>query len=127
MSKDNIPTLSKQSDNKLDRSGFLPGVAHYALDVADRGQSTVIALLGDARTELRTAVDHAIELAEKLSQSGLRFARKVTQRVDDAAAEGLTGAERVLAGTIKSARETTRAAQELATSATSSVTGHAQA
>lgn len=127
MSKENLSSIAKPSDQKLDRSGFLPGVAHYALDVADRGQSTVIALLGDARTELRTAVDHAIELAEKVSQSGFRFARKLTARVDDAANEGLAGAERLLAGTLKQVRETTKAAQELATSATSSVTGRAQA
>jgi len=109
---------------KFDRSnGVLPGVAHLALDVAERGQSTAIAVLNDARVELRAAVESGIEMAEKLAQSAFRFARKLTQRVDEASAEALTGVERVVGGAVKHARETTRAAQELASKATNSVTG----
>ncbi len=109
--------------HRSDRRGLMPGVVHLALDVADRGQSTAISVLNDARTELRTAVDHGIELAEKLASGAFRFARKLNQRIDEVSAEALSGAERTLTGAVKTARETTRAAQELATKATSTVTG----
>ena len=45
--------------------------------------------------------------------------------MDEASTEGLACLERVLGGAVKSARETTKAAQELATTATGGVTGHA--
>ena len=103
--------------------GIVPGVAHLALDVVDRGQSTAIAVLQDARTELRTFVDGGIDLAEKAATSAIRFARKLSQRFDDGVAETLTGAERLIGGAVKSARDTTRAATELAQTAQSSLAG----
>ena len=110
------------------KSGFVPAVVHLALDVADRGQSTAVSVLQDARTELRLAVDSGIDLAEKLVAGALRLARSSVTRVDLASAEALTGVERVLGGAVKNARETTRAAAELATTASASVTGqHASA
>ena len=105
------------------RTGLVPGVAHLALDVVDRGQSTAIAVLQDARTELRTFVDSSIELAEKASASAFRFAKKLAQRVDDGVAETLTGAERWIAGAVKSARDTTRAATDLAHTAGAGLAG----
>lgn len=83
-------------------------VVHLALDVADKSQSTAIAILQDARTELRTAVDGGLELAEKLAAGALRFAKKVVAKVDDAAKDGLAGTERVLATAVKTAREAKR-------------------
>lgn len=115
------------SITRSERSGLVPGFVHLALDVADRGQSTVIALLQDARIELRGAVDGGVELAEKVAAAFFRFTRKGVQRVDEASAETLAGAGQLLAGAVRSARDTTRAASELATTASSSVTGHAQA
>ena len=103
--------------------GVLPGVAHLALDVVDRGQSTVIAVLQDARTELRTVVDSGIELAEKTATAAFRFARKLSQRVDEGFAETLTKVEHVIGGAVKSARETTRQAAELAHSAATGIAG----
>ncbi len=94
--------------------GVVPGVAHLALDVADRSQSTAIAVLQDARTELRTAVESGIELAEKLTASMFRFAKKLTSRVDEGVAETLSSAEKLLSGAVKTARETTRVTTELA-------------
>ncbi len=115
------------SITRTDRSGLLPGVVHLALDIADRGQSTMIALLQDARSELRGAVDGGVDLAEKVATSFFRFARKNIQRVDDASGETLTGLGQVLSGAVKNARETTRAAAELANTATSGVTGQPHA
>lgn len=108
---------------RAERSGLVPGFVHLALDIADRGQSTVLALLQDARIEIRGAVDGGVDLAEKVAAGFFRFARKGVQRVDDASAETLTGVGQVLAGAVTSARETTRAAAELATTASSGVTG----
>lgn len=115
------------SITKAERGGVLPGVVHLALDVADRGQATAIAILQDARIELRGAVEGGVDLAEKIAAAFFRVARKSVQRVDDASAETLTGVGQVLAGAVKSARDTTRAAAELATTASSGVTGHATA
>jgi hypothetical protein len=107
------------------RHGILPGVVHLALDVADKSQSTAIAVLQDARVELRTAVDHGLELAEKLTAAAFRFTRKAVQRIDEASSETLVGAERVLGGAVKSARDTTLAASQLAHTAVSGVTASA--
>ena len=91
---------------------FLPKVVHFAIDAADRGQSTVIGVLQDARTELRTALDGGLEYVEKLATGALRFSRKLVERVDDTSKDALTRAERTLATVVTRARETTRAARE---------------
>lgn len=121
MKDNNIATKSESKSSS--RTGVLPGAVHLALDIANRGQSTALAVLQDARTELRTALEHGIELAEKLATGAVRFARKTVSKIDDAAAEAINKAERTLTSTMKSARETTHAASEFATKAASSVTG----
>jgi hypothetical protein len=116
---------TQKSDSSSPRHGLLPGVFHLAIDVADKSQSTALAVLQDARVELRTAIDHGIELAEKVSTAGFRFARKVVQRIDEATNETLASAERVLGGAVKSARETTLAASQLANTTVSGLTASA--
>jgi hypothetical protein len=120
--KENITMATQKTETRTDR-GVVPGVAHPALDVVDRGQSTALAVLQDARTELRLAIDGGIDLAEKASAAALRFARKLTQRVDDGVAETLTGVERLIGGAVKSARETTKSATDLAHTAVGGVAG----
>lgn len=100
-----------------------PRVIYLALDVAERGQQTAVAVLQDARVELRAAVDGTIELAEKFAAGALRFTRKLVQKLDDTAADALKGTERALAETIENARETTRVGRELAEKAVEKVTG----
>ncbi len=117
------PSITRTTNSE--RLGFVPGVTNLALDVADRGQSTVIAVLQDVRGELRTFVENGIELAEKTASQVFRFARTLTKRVDDAAAETLTSTERVLGNAVKSARETTKAATETANTAISGITAQA--
>ncbi len=104
-------------------TGFVPGVAHLALDVAERTESTALAVLQDARSEIRAVVEGGIELAEKTAASVFRLARKVTARIDEGVAQTLTGAELLLNGGIKSLRETTRAANEVATTAVAGLAG----
>ncbi len=116
---------TKSTDRNELVHGIVPGVVHLALDVADRGQSTAVAVLQDARIELRTAIDSGLDLAEKLAAGTIRLARKVVAKLDDAGNETLTGAERVFTGAVKSARETSRAAGELAATAASGVAGQA--
>jgi hypothetical protein len=106
-------------------SGFVPGAAHLALDVVDRTQSTAIALLQDARGEIRAVLDNGIELAEKTAASVFRFARKITARVDEGVAETLAGTERLLGGAVKSARETAKSASDTANTALAGVAGAA--
>ena len=114
---------TQKTETRLDRAGFVPGVAHLALDVVDRSQSTAIALLQDARTELRTVVEGGIELADKATASVFRFARKLTARVDEGVAEALTGVERLIGGAVKTARETAKLATDTATTAIGGVAG----
>jgi hypothetical protein len=114
-----MATTKTESSNR----GVVPGVAHLALDVVDRGQTTTIAVLHDARTELRAVVESGIELAEKASAALFRFAKKLTARVDDGVAETLTNTERLISGAVKSARETTKAATELAHTASTGIAG----
>ena len=123
MKEVSMPT--PKSETSSVRQGVLPGVVHLAIDVAEKGQSTAIAVLQDVRIELRGAIEQGIELAEKVSAAGFRLARKAVQRVDEAANETLTGTERLLGGAVKSARETTNAAAQLATTAVSGVTASA--
>ena len=105
------------------RAGFVPGFANLALDVADKSQSTAIAVLQDARTELRTFVETGIDFAEKSASALFRFARTLTKRVDDAAAETLSNTDRPLGNAVKSARETTKSATDTANTAISGVVG----
>lgn len=88
-------------------------LVHLALDVADRGQHTAVAVLQDARMELRSAIDNGLELAEKLAAGGMRFARKLVQKLDDAGNDALVGAESALTAAVQTAR-TSRNAGELA-------------
>ncbi len=110
---------------RFDRVGFVPGLANLALDVADRGQSTAIAVLQDARTELRSFVESGIDFAEKSTSALFRFARALTKRVDDGVTETLASTERLLTGAVKSARETTKAVTDTANTAISGITGPA--
>jgi hypothetical protein len=112
-----------KTETRFEKTGFVPGAAHLALDIVDRTQSTAIAVLQDARGELRAVVEGGIELAEKTAASLFRLARKVTARVDDGVAETLTSTERLLGGGIKSVRETTRAATDVANTAVQGLTG----
>ncbi|HWO22550.1 MAG TPA: hypothetical protein VNO30_27515 [Kofleriaceae bacterium] len=106
-------TATTSSITRTDRGALLPGVVDLALDLADRGQTAALALLQDARIELRGAVDGGVDLAEKIAASFFRLARKSVQRADDASAETLTSVGIVLADTVQRARETSRAAAGL--------------
>jgi len=123
--KESPNMTTAKTESSATRHGLLPGVVHLALDVADKGQSTALAVLQDARIEIRAAIEHGIELAEKLTAAGFRFARKAVQRVDEAAGETLTSAERVIGGAVKTARETTNAAAQLAGTTVSGITATA--
>src|SRR5687768_13784483 len=104
-------------DIRSARHGVVPSMIHFAIDVTDRCQSTAIATAQDIRTELRTFVDTAVDVAEKATLSMFRVTRKVVQRIDDTSGELLTSFERLMSGALNSTRETTRAASDLAQTA----------
>ncbi len=66
-----------------------------------------------------------VELAEKASASAFRFARKLGQRIDEGVAETLGSTERLLSGAVKSARDTAKAATDLAHAAGNGIAGQA--
>lgn len=121
----NTKVETTPSITKAERAGFVPSVVNLAIDVADRGQATAIAVLQDARGELRTAIESGVDFAEKLTAALFRFTRKGIQRLDEASAEAISGAGGVFAGAVKTARDTTRAATDLANTATAGFTGPA--
>jgi hypothetical protein len=102
-----------ETRSTTDRQGVVSG------DVADRGQSTAVAVLKDTITELRPIADEGIDFAEKCAAALFRLARKITQRVDEGSGETLTAAERMILGAVKSVRETAKAATDTATTAPS--------
>jgi len=116
-------TEAKKTDLVKGTDTPAPRAIHLALDVAERGQATAVAVLQDARIELRTAVDGTIDLAEKLAAGTVRFARKLVQKLDETASDALAGSERALHDTIESARETARAGRVLAEKTLDRVTG----
>ena len=117
------PTNRTELSPSTERSGLLPSVVYLAIDVADRTSATALALLQDARAELRAGVDGGIELAENVSRALFRLARKASQRIDEASTETVTAIERTVAGAATSARDTVRAAAELTQTAANGVTG----
>ena len=122
-----MPTPNKKPESLTTTKSDGPRAVYLALDAAERGQTTVIALVQDARVELRTAVDSTIDLAEKLAAGGVRLTRKVVQKVDELASDALKGTERALHEAIENARETARAGRELAERAVEKVTGQSSA
>ena len=103
-----------KNELKVEKTESPKSLVHLALDAADRGQSTALSVLQDARGEVRTAIENGIELAEKLSAGVLRFARKLVAKIDEAANDGLTATERALSATVATAKQSTaRDAAEL--------------
>ena len=97
---------NSKSELKVEKTSEPTSLVHLALDAANRGQSTAVAVLQDARVEVRTAIENGIELAEKLSAGALRFARKLVTKIDEASNDALTGAERALSSAVDKAKET---------------------
>lgn len=105
-------TNTNKSETKVETTkSEAKSVVHLALDVADRSQHTAVAVLQDARMELRSAIDNGLELAEKLAAGTLRFARKLVQKLDDAGNDALVGAERALTTVVQTARESQNAGE----------------
>ncbi len=83
----------------------------------------MFALVQDVRGELRTAVDAGLDTAENVVRGMFRIGKRITARVDELSLELTTASEKTVAGLLRSLRETTRAANELATAATGAVIG----
>lgn len=109
MSKE-APSTTPVSSTQAKSRGVVPGVVHLALDVADRGQSTTIALLQDGRTELTSVIVGGVELAEKATASVFRLIKKAIARFDEGTTETLSTVEKLVASTVKTARDTTQTA-----------------
>lgn len=122
--ENNVATQPQQKiEARADRTGVIPGTVHLALDVVDRGQSLALTVINDARAELRAVADGAIELAEKTTAAGFRFAKKLAARLDEAAQETIGNAEKLVGSAVKSARDTTKAAIDLAQVAGQGIAG----
>ena len=128
MSKENTPNVPTTTRPKSEfrngaPAGVVPGVVHLAIDVVDRGQSTTIALLQEGRAELTAVFVGGLELAEKATASFFRLVKRAAQRLDEVGAETLSGVEKLASTSFKTARETTKAATDLAHTAIGGITG----
>jgi hypothetical protein len=115
--------MTAKTETTTDRTGLVPTAVYLALDVADKGNAAALGVLQDVRSELRTAIDSTLDLAENVTKGFFRLGHKITQRIDDAAGETLNTAERLIGSAVRTARDSTRAAAELASSATAGVVG----
>ncbi|MBL8625930.1 MAG: hypothetical protein JNK64_31740 [Myxococcales bacterium] len=121
------PTDTK--DAKLSRTtvdaeaarGVIPAIATLAIDTAEIGAATALGVGGDVRTELARGVITVIDSTEALLKSAFTVARRLTQRLDGAAADLLGSVERIVGTSASAARTTTRDAAQVATGAVNAV------
>ena len=112
-----------ESTKPAEKTGALIGFVNLSLDAGDKGVTTAFGLAQDVRGELRTAVDTGLDALENVVRGFFRIGKRVTARVDELAAELAASGERTVSGVIKSLRDTTRAASELASTAGGAIVG----
>ncbi len=120
--KPTTSTLPRPTD-KNERTGVLLSLASLAIDTSDKGTTAAVGLAQDVRSELRTATDTSIDAVEALVRGLFRIGKRTTARIDEFAAELIGAGERTASGVFKGLRDTTRAAGELATTATGAIIG----
>ena len=122
------PTVSKnlESTKPAEKTGALIGIVNLSLDAGDKGASTAFGLAQDVRGELRTAVDTGLDALENVVKGFFRVGKRFTARVDELAADLTASGERTVSGVIRSLRDTTRAASELASTAGGAIVGGAE-
>ncbi len=121
------PTDTK--DAKLTRTtadaevarGVIPAIATLAIDTAEIGAATALGVGADVRTEVARGVITVIDSTEALLKSAFTVARRLTQRLDGAAADLLGSVERIVGTSASAARTTTRDAAQVATGAVNAV------
>jgi len=101
--------------------GFIPAVTTLAIDAGEIGATTLLGLGGDVRTELARGTVAVIDTGEALIKSGFAVARRLTQRIDGAAADLLGTVERIVATSAGALRNTTRDAAQVAAGAVNAV------
>ena len=120
---------AESKDAKLNRTtveaeaarGVIPAIATLAIDTAEIGATTVLGVGADVRTELARGVLTVIDSTEALLKSAFSVARRLTQRLDGAAADLLGSVERIVGTSASAARTTTRDAAQVATGAVNAV------
>ena len=123
MDKPTIETKDKgRTPTELEKPrGFFPAVTTLAIDATEIGATAALGLGSDVRTELARGVLTVIDSTEALVKSAFAVARKVTQRIDSAAAELLGSAERIVGNSADAARIATRDAAQVASGAINAV------
>ena len=121
------PTDTK--DAKLSRTtvdaeaarGVIPAIATLAIDTAEIGAATALGVGGDVRTEVARGVITVIDSTEALLKSAVSVARRLTQRLDGAAADLLGSVASIVGTSASAAHTTTRDAAQVATGAVNAV------
>jgi hypothetical protein len=101
--------------------GFLPAVATLAVDGSEIAATTALGLTADVRTELAKSAIIALDAGEALVKSGFAVAKRLTQRIDGAAAEILASIEKIVGTSANAARTTTRDAAQVFSGAVNAV------
>jgi hypothetical protein len=125
LNKTNLDTVKSTAAlaTESERRGLVPGVVNLSLDVVETVVSNAIAVVDDVRAESHKIVDASIDFGENLAKSVASVSRRVADRIDGGAAGVLVGVKRVVLSAIGSARETSRSATNLASTATAAVVG----
>ncbi len=101
--------------------GLIPAVATLAVDTGEIAASAALGVTADVRTELAKSALTVLDAGENLVKSGFAVARRLTQRVDGAAAELLASIEKIVGTSASAARTTTKDAAAVFSGAVNAV------
>jgi len=118
-----MSSTTSRTNDKAEKAGLFLSVATLAIDAGDKTSSTAIGFANDVRGELRVVTDASIDAIENAVRGIFRLGKRATARVDELATDLLGAGASTAAGVFRGLRETSRAAGELATTATAAVIG----
>jgi hypothetical protein len=131
MTMQNSPaTTNIENDSKIQadsQHGVLGSWWQLAIGMTEASYSFGFGLAQDTRVELRRRADTTLGFAEDMATGSFKFARKIVERVDRMAGEGLGRTEAALFVVTRTLRKTGQGVTELASSTLSDTIGSSQA
>src|SRR5690349_20334176 len=130
MTMQNSPaTTNIENDSKIQadsQHGVLGSWWQLAIGMTEASYTFGFGLAQDTRAELRRRADTTLGFAEDMATGSFKFARKIVERVDRMAGEGLGRAEAALFVVTRTLRKTGQGVTELASTALSDTIGASQ-
>jgi hypothetical protein len=127
MTMQNSPTTASiETDSKIQsdaQHGVVGSWWQLAIGMTEASYSFGFGLAQDTRIELRRRTDVTLNFAEEMATGTFKFVRKVVDRVDRVANEGLGRSEAALFVVTRTLRKTGQSVTELASSTLSDTIG----